>query len=507
MSSQSTLPLVLPGQFIQAVRDAGYKSIGSALAELIDNAFEAKASEVRVMIDLGRGPSVGPSILVADNGKGMDAGTLRHALQFGWSLRFNQRDSFGRYGMGLPNASLSHARRVEILSSQDGRTAFAAHLDVDEVVKGIADEITPAEAISLEDFCHYSPWNRGTIVLWSRCDRVLPRSTPTMLAKLRVELGRLFRYQLWAGKKIKLNDEVIKPLDPLFEREGLNPQGALPFGPELSYEVAVPDGPIAGISVITVRFVELPVQKWHSLSNAEKNAQGIAKNAGVSVVRAGREIDRGWFFMGQKRKENYDDWWRCEVHFEPVLDELFGVTHTKQAIHPTEKLLSILAPDMERIARELNGRARRAFFEVKSDGASRKSERLAERHDSLLEPPNAVGVSANGTPILRRGGRGRVGGLEYRLKLRRLNNPSFYQPELDGRRLTVVLNQAHPLVRASFGADAKTRGDAKEAQKNFELLILAAARTELELANNKQARKWTQAFRQSWSRTLATFLS
>ncbi len=28
-----------------------------------------------------------------------------------------------------------------------------------------------------------------------------------------------------------------------------------------------------------------------------------------------RESDYGWFFMGPKRKENYDDWWRCEVAF------------------------------------------------------------------------------------------------------------------------------------------------------------------------------------------------
>ena len=33
---------------------------------------------------------------------------------------------------------------------------------------------------------------------------------------------------------------------------------------------------------------------------------------------ANREIDFGWFFMGNKRRENYDDWWRCEVKFEPV---------------------------------------------------------------------------------------------------------------------------------------------------------------------------------------------
>jgi hypothetical protein len=328
---------------------------------------------------------------------------------------------------------------------------------------------------------------------------------PNLLAKLRFELGRLFRFQLWAGKKIRLNDEPVQPFDPLFEREGVNLRGGRPFGPELSYEIAVQVDPAVRTSVIKVRFVELPVQRWHSFSNIEKNAQGIAKNAGVSVVRAGREIDRGWFFMGQKRKENYDDWWRCEVRFEPLLDELFGVTHTKQGIHPTAKLLSILVPDFERIARELNGRARRKFIEVKTDSASRESEKRAELHDGLIEPPvDAVVNGAKRTTILRRGGRGRIGGLEYRLTLRRLDSPCFYEPTLNGSRLTVVLNEAHPLVRRSFKADA--RGDADRSHSHVELLILAAARAELKLSRNKKAKAWTQTFRESWSRALATFL-
>ena len=80
----------------------------------------------------------------------------------------------------------------------------------------------------------------------------------------------------------------------------------------------------------------------------------VSKGAGVSIVRAGREIDHGWFFMGGKRKENYDDWWRCEVRFEPSLDELFGVTHTKQQVYPSAAVLDILTPDLEQAARALD---------------------------------------------------------------------------------------------------------------------------------------------------------
>src|SRR3989442_7919404 len=171
MSEKTPFALIVPENFIQATRDSGYKSLGSALAELVDNAFEAKASQVSVTIEkVEQKSSEDVRVTVADDGRGMDSRTLRHALQFGWSSRFNQRDSHGRYGMGLPNASLSHARRVEIRSSPDGKTASASWLDVDEVVARAAS-ISPASQVSMADFRRLCPFARGTLVTWSRCDR------------------------------------------------------------------------------------------------------------------------------------------------------------------------------------------------------------------------------------------------------------------------------------------------------------------------------------------------
>src|SRR6185436_3340955 len=123
---------------------------------------------------------------------------------------------------------------------------------------------------------------------------------------------------------------------------------------------------------------------------------GISKGAGVSVLRAGREIDCGWFFMGNKRKENYDDWWRCQVQFDPVLDEFFGVTHTKQRINPTESLLRILMPHLEPVARELNGRVWRAFLQARDVEPDSSAGRRVEAVDVYLPPP-ARGGGRNGT--------------------------------------------------------------------------------------------------------------
>ena len=89
--------------FIEATRDSGYKGTGSAVSELVDNAIQANACKIIINVEK-KDSTPDISISVLDNGCGMDPFTLRHALQFGGSSRFNDRKGIGRYGMGLPNS-------------------------------------------------------------------------------------------------------------------------------------------------------------------------------------------------------------------------------------------------------------------------------------------------------------------------------------------------------------------------------------------------------------------
>src|SRR5439155_27258164 len=82
--------------------------------------------------------------------------------------------------------------------------------------------------------------------------------------------------------------------------------------------------------------------------------------------------------------ENYDDWWRCEINFEPVLDEQFGITHGKQGISPRPELLAALEIDLEPIARALNSRVRQRFELVKATKPLGDAERQAARADVSL---------------------------------------------------------------------------------------------------------------------------
>ncbi len=310
--------------FIEAARDAGYTNIATALAELIDNAFEAQAMSVRIEFEISEDQEL--SVLIGDDGCGMAPTVLELALQFGGTTRFNSRTGAGRYGMGLPNGSLSQARRVEVVTWRNRRTVWKSYLDVDEIVSGELKSIPKSMRVGIS----YANTESGTVVIWKKCDRINFKNKRIFLTRIRKTLGRLFRKHLWAGKEIIVGGEKVVPVDPLFLRTN-DSENAAPFGSEVEYEIAVP-GIQNLTSKVTVKFVELPIERWHSLSNEQKQSMGISKGAGTSIIRAGREIDSGWFFMGKKRKENYDDWWRCEICFEPELDEIFGVTNTKQGI-------------------------------------------------------------------------------------------------------------------------------------------------------------------------------
>ncbi|HEV2804767.1 MAG TPA: ATP-binding protein [Chthoniobacterales bacterium] len=499
MASQIGTPIVRADQFIQSTRDSGYKNFASAIAELVDNALEANAEEVNIALNNGE-PAGEIVIAVSDNGSGMSRHVLNRALQFGWSSHFDSRASHGRFGMGLPNASFSHARRVEVLTCHDGKKAYYAHLDVDDTVTQQATSIPSIKELSPHSWRQASRHRRGTVVFWKKCDRLSSRNIAALAAQLTSELGCIFRYQIWSGKRICVNAKRIEPFDPLFLRRGANLRGAVRFGTDLSYEVKLPNN--RQTSRIFVRFSELPVAKWHSLSNEDKNRHRIAKHAGVSVVRAGREIDRGWHFMGQKRKENYDDWWRCEIRFQPDLDELFGVTNTKQTIRPTDYLEQILTPEIERIARELNGRARKVFAGQKRANIPRRSEVTAEQYDKFIAAPaRKTRIKVGRGPATRL--LPAVRGIRYRLMFADINRDVVYEKKLKDDLLTVTLNTRHPFVRDCWSHENGTIPELA----NLELLLLAAARSESLYAKRKRDRATIEQFCRSWSCILRTFLN
>lgn len=516
-------PLVADRHFILATRDTGYRSISSAVSELIDNSLQANAGTVHVLLREYRGDlqtadmsSRRVSLAVLDDGSGMNAATLRTALQFGGSERFNDRRGFGRFGMGLPNSSVSQSRRLELYSWRNGESPLYSYLDVREIARGTMCEVPlPRPCLlpewvrtSIESIGH-AVANSGTLVLWPECDRLPYRKASTVRGKLYKTLGRTYRYALRKSIRLFVDGDLVEPVDPLMEWGSVaETYGvATQYGDELSYELKVPSAP-SQTSSVRVRFTALPVHRWARLPLEVRRELGIVGGGGVSVVRAGREVDFGWHLMGAKRRENYDDWWRCEVHFEPELDEYFGVTHSKQGITPHPVLHDVLSADLEQIARALNVRIRKEFLQLGANGLVPKmwegerqsvpvvlpavespEPRLARERERFLPPPSQR---------IRR----------FRIAHAFLNSARFFVATLERGELVVTLNSEHPVYESVSRACTDSRG-------LFDIVLLAAARAEVVVRNGENAPTRSnvgcgvdvlEEFLEAWSDTLAAYL-
>ena len=100
-----------------ALRQAGYRTTGTAIAELVDNSIEADASNIdillgsdNVLINSRRIEQI-TTIGVLDDGNGMELECLESCLSMGWGTRLDTREGLGRFGFGLKGSSISHYRQ------------------------------------------------------------------------------------------------------------------------------------------------------------------------------------------------------------------------------------------------------------------------------------------------------------------------------------------------------------------------------------------------------------
>lgn len=512
--------IIAVDRFIQATRDSGYKGTDSAVSEIVDNALQAGARTVAISIsDASEDKNWPIRVSVLDDGCGMDRATLRQSLRFGGSSRFNDRDGLGRYGMGLPNSSLSQALHLDVYTWRKAKSPLYSYLDVDEIAKRRLTAVPDPRPGALPKWCKDVKSKTGTLVVWTGCDRLDHRRVSTLARKLSVSLGRIFRYFIWDGVRILINGALVSAVDPLYLDENSSKPGAKLFCEPVTYRIEArsANGSAPRVGEVVVRFTELPVHAWHTLSNDEKREYGIANGAGVSIVRASREIDFGWFFMGRKRRENYDDWWRCEVRFDPVLDEAFGITHTKQQIRPQEYLLEILSPDIENMAKALNGRVRQAHTEFQSSERVADVERLAGERDHLLKPlPRTKGRDpatasfeqlAKRHPALKEAKSSANGAIRYRIVEDRMKDNCFFSFAAKDSQFVLVLNPDHPFYKAVYRPLVENeRKDTENLRQQIDLLLLSAARAEAQAGTTKE-RETLSKLRRLWSDTLATFLN
>jgi hypothetical protein len=341
---------------IQAMRDSGYKNTAYALAELIDNSVQAHASSCEIIcleefVQLSsRARKRICEIAVLDDGDGMSADVLRKSLQFGNGTRLNDRSGIGRFGMGLPNASISQAGRVDVWTWQNGpENALHTWLDVQEIREKKRREVPMPELSPVP-----KEWRKraqavghsGTLVVWSKLspDRMTWKGAKATLKNTGWLLGRIHRrfigdkslsVRLLGGEQGDFEESFVKINDPMYLTPA--PHLTAPFNTspmfDFLYDIPVEVEVDGTKHIVTTRYSLAKPETVEMAGNVHRGdttyGKDAAENIGVSVMRAGRELmlDRSWTIQYDPR----DRWWGCEVEFPAELDEIFGVTNNKQA--------------------------------------------------------------------------------------------------------------------------------------------------------------------------------
>lgn len=349
-----------PHLAIKSMRDSGYRDTAHALAELVDNSVQAglgvnDLTNVEVLcidkVDLvtERRRQRISQIAVYDNASGMDAETLRIALQFGngTHLSPDTQVGIGKFGMGLPNASISQCQRVDVWSWQEGQ-CLHTFIDIEKIRAGTMRAVPEPTASTVpqhwQDLIRDEIIEHGTLVVWSEIDRVRWKTSSALLKNAEFLVGRIYRYFL-NDKRVTIRmaayeesgagfactyDRDVLPNDPLYLMAGTCTPDPFDQAPAFDLVTEYP------IDIETNGQKHSVILKFSVVKKEARHAGGnspigkhAAKNQGVSVVRAGRELELNRTF--ENRYDPTDRWWGVEVSFSPDLDHVFGVTNNKQS--------------------------------------------------------------------------------------------------------------------------------------------------------------------------------
>jgi hypothetical protein len=399
-----TFPLFNTKRALESQRQNGYRNTAVAAREIVDNAFESQAKKVHVVFDTATHTTrpVVSSVAFIDNGAGMLPNMARFALSWGGGTHFDDPNFIGKFGFGLPNASINQTRKVEVYTrTKKGDPIVKAWLNLDDYKSFDRQSVPEPVNAELPDFVKKylkkAGWEfeHGTIVVWKEPDQLTYKSPKVLEGHLLDDFGVTYLFLL-EGKELMVNGTLVEPVDPLF----LTPTARLYLAQAKGGAVDVlalngSNGPLTiwaryfvdettgalrldkvtdpatvdrsdpsfrALGAITIRVSRLPygfAQGGKSKDipdDARQRFEIRQSRRGMSFVRAGREIETLDAFPRSSRDKasGLGDWpmlqsyayhWGIEVAFGPEFDDVFGITNDKQRVRPIDDFWRLLTQE------------------------------------------------------------------------------------------------------------------------------------------------------------------
>lgn len=206
---------------VQTLRNCGYDNY-TAIADIVDNSIEPNvgATFVKIMVDRSSERSI-KSILIGDNGCGMNFPTLREALALGSETGKKGNTNFGMYGTGLKSAALSLGKKLEIITkTKNGDYSYGIFSVEDNKVmvdvKPLAE--VPGSMEKQLIFDEATEFNSGTVVIISSLDKLQNRDYYNFNNSIPGKIGLYFN-KIISENKIKFyhNGNEIPAVQAMWE--------------------------------------------------------------------------------------------------------------------------------------------------------------------------------------------------------------------------------------------------------------------------------------------------
>jgi len=377
---------VAGGRAIDSLRKSGYKNVAYALGELVDNSIQANAIDINIIVSESQTPNRAGQMVwrlnelgILDNGKGMNETELRRSLRLGDGDsqrgldKGKEHSKMGKFGVGLPQASISQCKRVEIWSWTGGghKTSTWTYIDLDEFTKsGRLVVPKPVSKPIPKKWLKSSPDGfdeSGTLIVWSKLDRCNWRTSQSIHRHSENLIGRMYRrhiatYQVtiqltaveneapYTLREIEGNPWMYQPNDPLYlDVKAFVPEPPIhpmfeQFGEPVEMQFQFPDENDSTKQVtgtVTMRFSKAtklaregngydPKTQTIAIGGSQPHGRHARKNMGLSIMRENRELELDENWTTTERNAAYERWWGAEVEFGREMDHIFDVTNNKQ---------------------------------------------------------------------------------------------------------------------------------------------------------------------------------
>lgn len=395
LPSEFTFPLFNARRALESQRRSGYRNTAAAAREIVDNSFDAMATQVHITFDTAGNKQIVRAIAFIDDGAGMLPDMARYALSWGGGTHHDDPGQISRFGFGLPNASINQAQRVEVFTRTEGSEAWTkAWLDIRDYgpygIQEIPQPVTSELPKFVQDYLKKNglTLESGTVVVWTELDRLTYKKVATLKEHLVDDFGVTYRYMLASEDRpfaITVQGVKVAPTDPLFTMEKgrlylPKEKGGAQVTEEWSLSVEYTQDPETGEFALTsqkegeqtktegqivlargtieVKVVRLPLGFADDMGDraTEESRKRFAirkPRRGMAFVRSSREIEVYDAFPKESKEESsgmgkwpllqsYAYYWGVEVRFGPELDDVFGIANDKQRVRPVEDFWRLL---------------------------------------------------------------------------------------------------------------------------------------------------------------------